>query len=590
MWLIIAMAATFSIAAGTWVRSIARDNVLEQHIRRLTLETDQFSSDLAQALAARVDAVRATGTLLSIRGSGAYDLRTMFAELSSAYPQLDWIAAADPTGLIVASNGGLREGDRLGTARWLSSGLQGPWLGVIEEAAHQGASGADATDIGDLVLPIYDGSTRIAGVIAVHVRWRRGAHHPQRLTDESGTPTVTQVCVLDRDELILIGPQALRGKRWPGVALGTSGALADLPQFEQMPDGRRVLVSRSALAAGDVIASRGWQVQLSEPNERVFQRANALGLRILWVSMGLGAVTAVFGSLGARHLTRRLRSLAASVAAAQDASSRIEVPSGVDEVAHLGEAFAKLLQELALERSELERRVAVRTREVEHLAEESRYAAIVRERLKMARDLHDTLAHSMMAIMSEIRFLRKLQTRDPAAMTKELARAERMAQEGLQEARSAITQMRATAARETGLGPALAEAFERFRNLTGLSGDFQADAGAARFGDERAETIVRMAQEVLRNAERHARATCVNMRLESINETVLELRIEDNGVGFDPKAIEPGHFGIVGLREQADLIGAQLHIESKPGSGTTVRVRLSLSPIAFDGSDTTLPV
>jgi signal transduction histidine kinase len=265
------------------------------------------------------------------------------------------------------------------------------------------------------------------------------------------------------------------------------------------------------------------------------------------------------------------------------------VPRGLDEVAHLGNAFAKLLQELALERSELERRVAVRTREVERLAEESRYAAIVRERLKMARDLHDTLAHSMMAIMSEIRYLRKLQSRDPTAVAKELARAERMAQEGLQEARSAIAQMRATAARETGLGPALAEVFKRFLNLTGLAGDFHADSVAARFGDERADAVVRMAQEVLRNTQRHAKATRVVMRLESKQETVLELCVEDDGVGFDPTVIEPGHFGIVGLREQADLIGAQLYIESKPECGTRVRILLSLSPIPFDRSDTTLP-
>ena len=78
---------------------------------------------------------------------------------------------------------------------------------------------------------------------------------------------------------------------------------------------------------------------------------------------------------------------------------------GLDEVAQLGRAFANVLTDLQNERRELknlslelERRVAVRTREVERLAEETRYAAIARERLKMARDLHDTLAHSMMAL------------------------------------------------------------------------------------------------------------------------------------------------------------------------------------------------
>ena len=186
----------------------------------------------------------------------------------------------------------------------------------------------------------------------------------------------------------------------------------------------------------------------------------------------------------------------------------------------------------------------------------------------------------MMAMLSEIRFLRRLQARDPAAVVEELARAEKLAHEGLQEARSAITQMRVTAVRETGLGPALAVEFERFINRTGLTGDFSADVTAARFGDERAETILRMAQEALRNVERHARATHVVVRLQSTREA-LEFRIEDDGVGFDPQALRPGHYGIVGLREQAELIGAELRIDSQPGAGTRLCISLSLSPVVF---------
>src|SRR6202023_1426759 len=118
------------------------------------------------------------------------------------------------------------------------------------------------------------------------------------------------------------------------------------------------------------------------------------------------------------------------------------------------------------------------------------------------------------------------------------------------------TQMRVNAVRETGLGPALENAFERFINHTGLTGDFSADPEAARFGDQRAETLLRMAQEALRNVERHAQATRIAVRLRNTDGTHLELCIEDNGIGFDPHALRPGHYGIVGLREQADLIGA----------------------------------
>ena len=92
-------------------------------------------------------------------------------------------------------------------------------------------------------------------------------------------------------------------------------------------------------------------------------------------------------------------------------------------------------------------------------------------------------------------------------------------------------------------------------------------------GDERAEAILRIAEEALRNVERHARATLAWMTLRSVAGTHLELCIRDNGVGFDPRTVPAGHFGLVGLREQAQLIGAQLEIASAPGSGTSLRLR-----------------
>jgi signal transduction histidine kinase len=332
-----------------------------------------------------------------------------------------------------------------------------------------------------------------------------------------------------------------------------------------------------------------WQVQLSEPKEIVYQRANALAVRIVWISIGLGLATAVFGALGARHLTNRLKDLTRSAAAVgRGEIARIEVPSGRDEVAQLAAVFAKILDDLHQERSELlklsgelERRVAVRTREVERLAEESRYAAIVRERLQIARDLHDTLAHSMMAMLSEVRLLRKLQVHDPDSLPDELARAEEVAQSGMNEARSAIAQMRVNSVRDTGLGPALAKTVERFNDRTGLDIEFDVDPEAARFGDERAEVIFRMTEEALRNIERHAAASRVRVALRMVDAAQLELRVEDDGVGFDPQASPPGHFGLIGLREQAQLIGAEIEITSAPNQGTLLRLALRIAPEAL---------
>jgi hypothetical protein len=84
MWLIVALAVTFSIAAAVWVGSIARANVLQQHIRRLALETDKLSSDLGQALSARLDAVRAAGPLLRATNASSASIRKRFARATTA--------------------------------------------------------------------------------------------------------------------------------------------------------------------------------------------------------------------------------------------------------------------------------------------------------------------------------------------------------------------------------------------------------------------------------------------------------------------------------------------------------------------------
>jgi signal transduction histidine kinase len=513
--------------------------------------------------------------------------------LVSAYPDLDWIAAADSSGRVVASVGAAAAGSVLERSDWFAQALQGPWIGPMA-----GASTANEPAFGVLAAPLRDAKGDVFGVVAARQGWSWPTGHLPRLTESPDPRTAAQAVVLDRGGIVRLGPHEWRGKPWPGVAIDTDSPIEpasatgwpasapDAPHFERLPGGARVLVARSPVIAGNSVSLLGWQVLLSEPIERAYQRADALGVRILWVSLCLGALTAMAGAFGARHLTERLKRLTRSaIVAGHDEAAQIEVPAGRDEVAQLASAFAKTLADLRRERSdlrslgqELERRVAVRTREVERLAEESRYAAVMRERLQIARDLHDTLAHSMMTVLSEIRLLRRLQAHDPAAVPDELARAEVVAQDGLNEARTAIAQMRVNAVRDTGLGAALSAAFERFIDHTGLAGSFTAEPEAARFGDERAETIFRIAEEALRNVERHALATRIEVNLRMVLGTHAELKIADNGVGFDPVAQHPGHFGLIGLREQALMIGAELRIDSRPGTGTTLWLAWRVTP------------
>ena len=573
IWLMVALAASFAVAASVWAGSVAREIVVQQHVRRLALETQQLASDLGQAISARIEAVRSSGDLPPAQ---------LFAHLSSAYPDLGWIAVTDAAGTIVAGNAAIGNKPGARPKPWFSPGASGLWIGLIEPSAVQGS----APFLGDMSAPLKDASGRPAGFIAAHLTWPWAAGDVQRLSNALDSHGSAQSLILNDAGMVAVGPAYLRDTVWKGVQVEETPPGSESAQFERLPNKDIVLVTRAPVKIVGAADPHGWSVQLSEPKAFVYQRANALAVRIWWISICLGAATALLGALGARHLTNRLKNLTRSAAAVgRNEIARIEVPSGRDEVAQLAGAFAKVLDDLRQERtrllnlsSELERRVAVRTREVERLAEESRYAAIVRERLQIARDLHDTLAHSMMAMLSEVRLLRKLQVHDPGSLPGELARAEEVAHEGLNEARSAITQIRGNSVRDIGLGPALSTAIERFENRTGLTVEFSSDGEAARFGDERAEVIFRMTEEALRNIERHAGASRINIGLHSENGTQLTLLIEDNGVGFDARLVRPGHFGLIGLREQARLINAELEIDSRPNHGTSLRVVLRIAP------------
>ena len=584
IWLLVALATSFAIAASLWAGNVAREIVVQQHVRRLALETDQLASDLSQAASVRLEAIHA----MEGEGSPA----EVFKRLAAAYPEQGWIAVADAGGVLInAANAGTSELRHLGAdvsgRTWFSGALQGPWIGEIDEYSSPGKTPL----LGDLSAPLQDALGHTVGVVAAHLVWPWASTDVQRLSDALDPHGSAQTLVLNRNDVVVVGPEELLNAPWNGAAGEASplDAQRRTPRFEQLPNGRDVLVARAPVQLEGAAAGGTWQVQLSEPKEIVYQRANALGLRIVWISVCLGAITALFGAVVARHLTNRLKRLTRSAGAVgRNEIERIEVPSGRDEVAQLGRAFAKVLDDLHQERrellalsGELERRVAVRTREVERLAEESRYAAVVRERLQIARDLHDTLAHSMMAMLSEVRLLRKLHTRNPSSLAAELARAEQVAHAGLSEARNAIAQMRGTTVRDTGLGPALGKAIERFKDRTGLEVGFTTDTAAARFADDRAEVIFRMAEEALRNIERHAGASRVRVALRSADAAHIELQIEDDGVGFDPAQSRPGHFGLVGLREQAQLIGAQLEIKSALDVGTTLSLALRIAPEAL---------
>jgi signal transduction histidine kinase/ligand-binding sensor domain-containing protein len=209
----------------------------------------------------------------------------------------------------------------------------------------------------------------------------------------------------------------------------------------------------------------------------------------------------------------------------------------------------------------------------------SHLAAVLQERLRLAREIHDTLAQAFVGISAQLDALETCLPENlrPAHIYLDLAR--RMAQHSLTEARRSMMDLRSAALNNQDLSAALQSGA---RNWTeGSAVDVEVDVrGEVRTLPEDVEqNLLRIAQEAVTNALKHARPSKITVNLHC-NGRNLTLRVSDNGCGFeleDAFAGMGGHFGLIGIRERAERIGGELRLESEPGRGTQVEVSLPLA-------------
>jgi signal transduction histidine kinase len=224
-----------------------------------------------------------------------------------------------------------------------------------------------------------------------------------------------------------------------------------------------------------------------------------------------------------------------------------------------------------------EQQAAVNVR-LQHYAAALEELTISRERNRLARELHDTLAHSLSAVTVELEAVRSLWHRDPEAAHSMLDKADETARRGLTEARRALRALRASPLRDLGLVPALRELAEEAADRAGAVLDLCMPGEiSGQLTPPVEQGVYRIAQETLDNVVRHAQARLIGIRLEQTADT-LELTVEDDGLGIDAVAIQASeanghdHLGIHGMKERASLIGGHLEIQSRTGQGTRVHL------------------
>jgi two-component system sensor histidine kinase UhpB len=280
-------------------------------------------------------------------------------------------------------------------------------------------------------------------------------------------------------------------------------------------------------------------------------------MTLVLIGLALVVLALTLALVRERRRLRPLEDLVEAMEKVDLSSPRPLLPASIDgvgeteEVARIELAFLRMMRRLEAER----RRAGSAAL---HAQEE--------ERARVARDLHDEVNQSLTGLLLRLEAAREAA---PPELESELAETKALANQAMTELLSLARQLRPTALDDLGLVAALEGQVDRLGGeiVTSLEveGDFSDLGGDAQL------VVYRVAQEALSNADRHSGAGRVEVRLRRSKGDGVALEVADDGRGFAFDESQRG-LGIGGMRERALLIGAELTIESRPDSGTTVRL------------------
>ncbi|WP_339131657.1 sensor histidine kinase [Streptomyces sp. f51] len=235
------------------------------------------------------------------------------------------------------------------------------------------------------------------------------------------------------------------------------------------------------------------------------------------------------------------------------------------------------IAELELTNAALQRALDENTALHAQLLVQAREAGVAEERRRLAAEIHDTIAQGLTGIIAQLQVVANAP--DPAGARVHLERASALARHSLGEARRSVHNLAPVALADDGLPEALKKTVAEWGERTGVRAEFTVTGTSEQLHDEVAATLLRIAQEALSNAARHAAATRVGVTLSFMGDEVT-LDVRDDGRGFDPIGVPArtgtGGFGLDGMRARAERIAGHLAVESEPGHGTALSARVPL--------------
>lgn len=202
-------------------------------------------------------------------------------------------------------------------------------------------------------------------------------------------------------------------------------------------------------------------------------------------------------------------------------------------------------------------------------------SSALRERSRLARELHDSVSQALFSMTLHARTAQlamdKAEVVGDGPLADSITALRDLTQGALAEMRALIFELRPDALAEEGLVAALTKQASALTARTGVQIEVAGPAERLEVSPEVEEHLYRIAFEALNNSIRHAQAQTVRVRITAVPERV-ELLIVDDGIGFDTREEHPGHLGLGTMQERAETIGGTLKVESAAGHGTTVRL------------------
>jgi two-component system sensor histidine kinase UhpB len=229
--------------------------------------------------------------------------------------------------------------------------------------------------------------------------------------------------------------------------------------------------------------------------------------------------------------------------------------TNVEEVERLAITFRRLLRRIEDERRR-SGRLVLRAQE--------------EERRRLARDLHDEVNQALTAILLR---LQALSEEAPPELATQITALKALVNQAMEELLRLARQLRPASLDDLGLIAAIEGQLARFSEQTGIQAVLHSEGAPEAITEEQQTVIYRVVQEALSNTAQHSGATFVDFELRVFPSHGVELRVRDNGHGFDSGVqAETGGIGLAGMAERARLVGGELSVTSAPGTGTRVRL------------------